>query len=185
MKKLDIRFAALNSRGMARIFAPIFLCAALLLVAIQPASAIQNVSSYRAFTQAIAKAKTAQQVVGLYARFANQNPILAFGAARVASLRIARLAPFAARGALAVQLANATASAYINSGQPALQGSFTQTITYLVSTVPAQQRTQSVIDSFSQAAVAVNNAAGGTQSQDQALTNVINEVAGPPAPPSS
>jgi hypothetical protein len=170
---------------MEKFFAPLFLSAALVLAAIQPAAAVQNVSSYRAFTQAVAAARTPQQVVGLYARFANQNPILAFGASRVASLRIARLAPVAARASLAVQLANATANAYINSGQPALQGSFTQTITYLVSTVPTQQRTQAVIDSFSQAAVAVNNAAGGTPTQDQAITNVINAVAGPPAPPVS
>ena len=111
-------------------------------------------------------------IIAAYSRFARFNPNTAFALVRMATVQLNRVTPVSQRAANTVRMANATSSAFTQTGTNDTS-LIISTFTYLVSTVPPQSRTPDVILSIGQAAVNASVETGGTPQQSIEIINAI------------
>lgn len=139
------------------------------------ASVLQNNRSPGAFNA----------IIAAYRRAVRLNPNQAAALLRITNRQLNRVASPSQRVLIALNLTQATSAALIAAGISADSPLYLQTYPFIASTIPVEQRTQSVLEQIASSASTANLATGGSSTQEIPVTDAIFGTGGFPPPPVS
>jgi hypothetical protein len=124
-------------------------------------------------------------IIAAYRRAVRLNPNQASALLRITNAQLNRIANPTQRTLIALNLTQATSAALIAAGITAESPLYLQTYPFIASTIPADQRTESVLSQIASSAATANQAAGGNPAQEVPVTDAILGTGGFTPPPVS